>query len=94
MAAKRLSEAVQSGELSNGEIDMEKFSSFLYTAGTPDPDLVIRTSGEQRLSNYLLWQCAYSEYYFTETLWPDFNEEELEKALLEYTNRKRRYGGR
>ena len=63
------------------------------TAGIPDPDLLIRTSGEQRLSNYLMWQLAYTEFYFTEVPWPDFHEEELRKAIEQYNNRDRRYGG-
>jgi len=66
----------------------------LFTAGTPDPDLVIRTSGEQRVSNFLTWQSAYSEWYFTETLWPDFDKEELRKAILDFGSRSRRFGGR
>ena len=69
------------------------FSSYLYTAGFSDVDLVIRTGGEIRTSNFLIWQAAYSEYYFTSVLWPDFNEEELEKALLTYSQRQRRFGG-
>jgi undecaprenyl diphosphate synthase len=76
------------------DIDEKIFSRYLYTAGFPDVDLVIRTSGEMRLSNFLIWQSAYSEYYFTPVLWPDFNEEELEKALLAYGRRQRRFGGR
>ncbi|MBQ6086618.1 MAG: di-trans,poly-cis-decaprenylcistransferase [Bacteroidales bacterium] len=70
----------------------DTFSKYLVTAGIPDPDLIIRTSGEMRLSNYLLWQAAYSEYYFTDTLWPDFRKEEFHKALEEYSRRDRRYG--
>lgn len=70
------------------------FSGYLDTAGMPDPDLVIRTSGEQRLSNYLLWQCAYAEYYFTPVLWPDFDRAELLRAIGEYNRRSRRFGGR
>jgi undecaprenyl diphosphate synthase len=66
----------------------------LFTAGMPDPDLVIRTSGEQRISNFLTWQSAYSEWYFTETLWPDFDKEALRKAIVEFGNRTRRFGGR
>lgn len=74
-------------------LDEELFSHYLYTDGTPDVDLVIRTAGEFRLSNFLLWQTAYSEYYFTKVLWPDFSIKELEKALNEYNNRQRRFGG-
>ena len=74
-------------------IDERLFNSYLYTVGLPDVDLVIRTSGEFRISNFLMWQAAYSEYYFTDVLWPDFNEKELEKALLAYSQRQRRFGG-
>jgi undecaprenyl diphosphate synthase len=74
-------------------IDEKIFSDYLYTAGLPDVDLVIRTGGEIRTSNFLIWQAAYAEYYFTPILWPDFNEEELEKALLTYSQRQRRFGG-
>lgn len=75
------------------KIDENLFGSYLYTDGLPDVDLVIRTSGELRLSNFLVWQTAYSEYYFTKVLWPDFNEEEFRKALVSYSRRKRRFGG-
>ena len=75
------------------EFTEERFSGFLDTAELPDPDLVIRTSGEQRLSNFLLWQCAYSEFYFTEVPWPDFSPERLKEAVEEYGRRNRRYGG-
>jgi undecaprenyl diphosphate synthase len=75
------------------DIDERVFNKYLYTAGFPDVDLMIRTSGEMRTSNFLIWQSAYSEYYFTPVLWPDFNEEELEKALLAYGQRQRRFGG-
>jgi len=74
-------------------VDEDLFSDYLYTAGLPEPDLVIRTGGEMRLSNFLMWQAAYSEYYFTPTLWPDFDEAEIEKALLDYSQRERRFGG-
>jgi len=74
-------------------IDEKLFGDYLYTAGFPDVDLVIRTGGEIRTSNFLIWQAAYSEYYFTPVLWPDFNEENLEKALLTYSRRQRRFGG-
>jgi undecaprenyl diphosphate synthase len=76
-----------------GEIDEALFNRHLYTAGLPDVDLVIRTSGEYRISNFLLWQSAYSEYYFTDVLWPDFNETEVDKALAVYSQRRRRFGG-
>ena len=74
-------------------VDEEMISQHLYTAGLPDPDLLIRTSGEMRVSNFLLWQIAYAEIYVTETLWPDFSRAELYKALLEFQRRERRYGG-
>lgn len=74
-------------------IDEKMFTKFLYTAGIPDPDLVIRTGGERRLSNFLIWQSAYSEIYFTPVLWPDFSQEELDKALVDYSQRQRRFGG-
>lgn len=76
------------------DITEQLFSQYLYTKGIPDPDLVIRTSGEFRVSNYLLWQTAYSEWYFTPTFWPDFDREELLKAIKEYGRRERRFGGR
>ena len=74
------------------EVDEATFQKYLYTAASPDPDLVVRTAGEQRLSNFLLWQSAYSEYYFTDVLWPDFDEKELQKAIEEYSKRNRRFG--
>jgi undecaprenyl diphosphate synthase len=76
-----------------GQVDEEIISSYLYTAGMPDPDLVVRTAGEMRLSNFLIWQAAYAEYYSTPTYWPDFGPEELETALQEYAQRERRFGG-
>jgi len=79
--------------LSMEDITEEEFSSYLDTKDIPDPDLLIRTSGEQRLSNYLLWQLAYAEFYFTDTLWPDFDKKELEKAIDFYNGRDRRFGG-
>ena len=69
------------------------FQGYLDTKGIPDPDLLIRTSGEERLSNFLLWQLAYTEFYFTDVLWPDFNKKELEKAIAYYNGRERRFGG-
>ena len=75
------------------KITEETFAKHLYTADIPDPDLIIRPSGEMRLSNFLLWQSAYAEYYFTDTLWPDFDERELDKAIITYQNRNRRFGG-
>ena len=73
-------------------LDEAAFSDYLATAGIPEPDLMIRTSGEQRISNYMLWQCAYTEFYFTPVLWPDFRKTDLEQALLAYASRERRYG--
>ncbi len=74
-------------------IDERSFNSYLYTTGLPDVDLVIRTGGELRISNFLLWQAAYSEYYFTKVLWPDFSERDIDRALLSYSRRQRRFGG-
>jgi len=79
--------------LSPESITETLFSNYLYTAGLPDPDLIIRTGGEMRISNFLLWQAAYSEYYFTPTLWPDFGKEDIEGALIAYSQRERRFGG-
>tara|TARA_Y100000588_G_scaffold92808_1_gene100342 strand:+ start:1127 stop:1786 length:660 start_codon:yes stop_codon:yes gene_type:complete len=76
------------------QIDEEQVSKYLYTNGIPDPDLIIRTAGELRLSNFLLWQSAYSEYYCTQTLWPDFDENDIDEALEAYSSRQRRFGGR
>jgi len=75
------------------KVDEKLFNSYLYTAGFPEVDLVIRTGGELRLSNFLIWQAAYSEYYFTQVLWPDFDSKEIDKALLSYSQRRRRFGG-
>jgi undecaprenyl diphosphate synthase len=92
LAAQSLAEDLMAGRLRPAEIDLECFASRLQTVGIPDPDLLIRTSGEYRLSNFLLWQSAYTELYFTDTLWPDFREDEFIKALLEYQQRDRRFG--
>lgn len=91
-AAKKIAQEVSDGSITIDEIDETKFSESLFTFDIPDPDLVIRTSGEKRLSNYLLWQTAYSEFYFTDVLWPDFKEEEFVKALKDYASRERRFG--
>lgn len=91
-AVKNISEKVKSGELDINDINEMCISSHLYTKDIPDPDLLIRTSGEIRISNYLLWQLAYSEFYFTDTLWPDFSKEELELIMNKYKIRERRYG--
>lgn len=90
---QRFLEDYEAGKARKEELDAEKFSAYLDTAGLPDPDLLIRTSGEMRLSNYLLWQMAYTEFYFTDVLWPDFGKEELEKAIAYYNGRERRFGG-
>ncbi|MCC8035841.1 MAG: isoprenyl transferase [Rikenellaceae bacterium] len=91
-AVKKIAAIVSSGEFPIEEIDHKVISNNLYTAGIPDPDLLIRTSGELRLSNFLLWQTAYTELYFTDVYWPDFGEEEFAKALAQYALRERRYG--
>ena len=91
-ACREIVRAVNSGELAESKIDRTTFAANLYTAGIPDPDLIIRTSGEQRLSNFLLWQAAYAEFAFPETLWPDFTPEEFMKILREYQTRDRRFG--
>ncbi len=93
-AAKKISEEVKSGKISSDEIDEKLFSQYLYAPEIPDPDLMIRTSGELRLSNFLLWELSYAEFYVTDTYWPDFDKEELMKALDSYYGRDRRYGGR
>ncbi len=92
-AARRMAEDVAAGRMTPAEIDVESLSRRLDTAGIPDPDLLVRTSGEMRLSNFLLWQCAYTEFVFLETYWPDFGREELERALAVYRSRDRRFGG-
>jgi len=91
-AAQELAEQVRQGVLTAQEITHELFAQQLYTKDMPDPDLLIRTSGEYRISNFLLWQLAYTELYFTETLWPDFREEEFLTALMDYQRRDRRFG--
>src|SRR3546814_7281397 len=91
-AARQLAAAVAAGEISPEDIDEECFAAGLLTAGIPDPDLVIRTSGEQRLSNFLLWQSAYSEFIFVDKLWPDFDKRDLEAAVAQFRRRERRYG--
>ena len=92
-AARKLAADCAAGKITAGEIDESVFESYLDTHDIPDPDLMIRTSGEQRLSNYLLWQLAYSEFYFTDVPWPDFTKEELIRAIEEYNHRHRRFGG-
>jgi undecaprenyl diphosphate synthase len=92
-AAQRLAERVARGEIEPSEIDHAAMEQSLDTAGIPDPDLIVRTSGEQRISNFLLWQAAYAELVFADVLWPDFDDAEFEAALTEYSSRERRYGG-
>lgn len=92
-AVRNMVHDAETGKLHESDVSEEKIADYLDTKGIPDPDLMIRTSGEQRLSNYLLWQLAYAEFYFTDTLWPDFNKKELEKAVEFYQTRDRRFGG-
>lgn len=92
-AARRIAEDVAAGKLAPDAINRDVFASYLATAGTPDPELVIRTSGERRLSNFLIWQTAYSEFVFTDTLWPDFTKTHLAAAIREFQGRDRRFGG-
>src|SRR6266851_2475599 len=92
-AFNRILDRVRNNGLANARVDEEMISQHLYTAGLPDPDLLIRTSGEMRVSNFLLWQIAYAEIYVTDTLWPDFTRTQLYEALLEFQKRERRYGG-
>jgi len=92
-AARRMAELVSEGKLSPEDITPEAMNDFLDTSGLPDPDLLIRTSGEIRLSNFLLWQCAYTEFVFLDTYWPDFNQGTLEDAIAIYQHRERRFGG-
>lgn len=90
---RKLAQDVADGKCDPSEIDEPFFESYLDTAGVPDPDLLIRTSGEQRLSNFLMWQLAYTEFYFTDVPWPDFHKEDLIKAIEKYNSRDRRFGG-
>jgi len=92
-ATRRIAEAVAAGRLKPHEIDEKTVERALYTSGTPDPDLIIRTSGERRVSNFLLWQAAYSEFVFVPEHWPDFNEQTFLRVLEEYSSRERRFGG-
>lgn len=91
-AVQQIAAEVKSGNLEVSDINEQTVSNHLYTAGRPDPELLIRTSGEKRVSNFLLWQLAYAEFYFTDIFWPDFDKEELYKAIAEYQNRERRFG--
>lgn len=90
-AVRRYAEDLALG--SAPQLDEESFGNYMYSAGIPDPDLLIRPGGEKRISNFLLWQCAYSEFYFTDVLWPDFSTDELDRAIVEYQSRDRRFGG-
>jgi undecaprenyl diphosphate synthase len=92
-AARRFAEAVKSGQVRPEDLDEDLFQAYLSTAGCPPPDLIIRTSGEQRLSNFLLWEAAYAEFVFQDVLWPDYGPEELKAAIEEFRTRERRYGG-
>ncbi len=92
-ATRAIAQEAAEGRLKSEEITESLFEQYLDTKGIPDPDLMIRTSGEQRLSNFMLWQLGYTEFYFTDVLWPDFNKKELKKAIDYYNGRNRRYGG-
>lgn len=92
-AVRSIAAKISSGELNIDDINDDLISNHLYTSGQPDPDIIIRTSGEMRLSNFMLYQAAYSELYFTSVMWPDFTPQELDKAIIEYNNRERRFGG-
>ena len=91
-AAQQIAQRVEAGQIAPSEISEETISTALYTAPYPNPDLIVRTSGEQRLSNFLLWQASYAELWFPEVLWPDFTEEEFDRAMEEYARRDRRFG--
>jgi undecaprenyl diphosphate synthase len=92
-AARAYAQECLEGKADPNHLSEAQFSGYLFSRGVPDPDLIIRPSGEQRLSNFLLWQCAYSEFYYTDTLWPDFDEAELDRAIAAYQQRDRRFGG-
>ncbi|NLM50049.1 MAG: di-trans,poly-cis-decaprenylcistransferase, partial [Clostridiaceae bacterium] len=92
-AVRNIVKDVQDGKIKREDIDENLISTYLYTAGQPEPDLIIRPSGEYRISNFLLWQCAYSEFWFSNVLWPDFSMKHLKEAILDYQNRSRRFGG-
>ncbi|HTZ40149.1 MAG TPA: isoprenyl transferase [Syntrophales bacterium] len=91
-AVRKIAALAKQGKIAVEDITEERFADYMYTKGMPDPDLLIRTSGEYRLSNFLMWQMAYTEFYFTDTLWPDFREEQLIEAILEFQRRERRFG--
>lgn len=92
-AAKKIAEDVKSGKIDISDIDENLFNDYVYTKNIPDPDLIIRPSGEERLSNFLLWQCAYSEFWFSNVCWPDFTPDKLEGAVADFQKRSRRFGG-
>ena len=92
-SVKEIAKKLQSGEITIEDIDEDMISSHIYTKNQPDPDLIIRPSGEQRLSNFLIWQAAYAEFYYDDVLWPDFTEKDLDRAIEEYNKRNRRFGG-
>ena len=92
-AAKEIAQKVQNGELDPAAINEELISAHIYTTGQPDPDLIIRPSGEFRLSNFLIWQCAYSEFWYDDVLWPDFSVKDMDRAIKDYSSRQRRFGG-
>ena len=92
-AAREIARGCQAGRMSVDNLDEDVFSQHLYTRGVPDPDLLIRTSGEQRISNFLLWQLSYAEFYFTNKLWPDFSDSDLQEAIADFQARQRRFGG-
>ena len=92
-AVKNIADDVKNGKLEDKNINEEIVSNYLYTKNSPDPDLIIRPSGEQRISNFLLWQCAYSEFWYSNVNWPDFNGNDLQRAIYDYQNRDRRFGG-
>ena len=92
-AVKAYTADVAAGKADPEELTEDVFSRYLYSAGVPDPELIIRPSGEMRVSNFLLWQCAYSEFYFCDTLWPDFTRQDMDRAIIDYQRRDRRFGG-
>ena len=92
-SVKEIAKKVASGEINPEDITLKNIDENLYTAGLPDPDLIIRPSGEYRLSNFLIWQAAYSEFWFSDILWPDFTANDLDKAIIDYSKRNRRFGG-
>ena len=92
-SVRKIAAKVENGEMKAEDINLKDIEDNLFTAGLPDPDLIIRPSGEYRLSNFLIWQAAYSEFWFSDILWPDFTEEDFDKAIIEYCRRNRRFGG-